>query len=135
MDQANLAEVLVNANETEREGLLSQHVELADVKLAWTLKAIYDHVESTDPALATQVSQALSSLAKVTADLEVNAIAAWTEAMVALDDGQMEAAIHRLDHSEAQFLSLGQSVPAAFTQVSKLRALAMQGQYVEAIEC
>ena len=135
MDQANLAEVLVTANETEREGLLSQHVELADVKLAWTLKSIYDHVESTDPIRAAQVSQALASLAKVTADLEVRAIADWTEGMVALDDGQMEAAITRLDSSEAQFRSLGQSVPAAFTQVSKLRALAMQGRYEEAVEC
>jgi CHAT domain-containing protein len=135
MDQANLAEVLVNAKETEREGLLSQHVELADVKLAWTLKSIYDHVESTDPARAAQVSQALSSLAKVTANLEVGAIAAWTEGMVALDDGQMEAAIIWLDNSETQFRSLGHSVQAASTQVSKLRALAMQGQYEEAVEC
>jgi CHAT domain-containing protein/tetratricopeptide (TPR) repeat protein len=135
MDQTNLAEVLVSADETEREGLLSQHVELADVKLAWTLKSIYDHVESTDPARAAQVSHALASLAKVTADLEVNAIAAWTEGMVALDDGQMEAAITRLDSSEAGFRSLGQPVPAAFTQVSKLRALAMQGRYEEAVEC
>ena len=135
MDQVNLAEVLVNANETEREGLLSQHVELADVKLAWTLKSIYDNVESTDPARAVQVSQVLASLAKVTADLEVRAIADWTEGMVALDDGQMEAAITHLDSSEERFRSLGQSVPAAFTQVSKLRGLAMQGNYAEAVEC
>jgi CHAT domain-containing protein len=135
MNQANLAEVLVNAGETEREVLLSQHVELANVQLAWTLKSIYDNIESTDPARAAQVSQALSSLAKVTTDLEVNAIADWTEGMVALDDGQMDAAITRLDSSEAQFHSLGQTVPAAYTQVSKLRALAMQGQYEEAIEC
>ncbi|HSL46877.1 MAG TPA: CHAT domain-containing protein [Anaerolineales bacterium] len=135
MDLANLAEVLINANETERESLLAQHIELADVQLAWTLKLLYDNLESADPGRAAQASLALASLAKVTADPEVSAIAAWTEGMVALDDGQLEAAITRLDHSEAQFLSLGQSVVAASTQISKFRALAIQGQYEEALQC
>src|SRR5687767_5256663 len=97
MDQANLAEFLVTANETEREVLLTQHVALADAKLAWALKSVYDNVESIDPDRAAQVATALSSLVKATTDIEVSAIAAWTEGMVALDDGQMEGAIAHLD--------------------------------------
>jgi CHAT domain-containing protein len=135
MDQANLAELLVTANDAEREHFLTQHIELADARLAWTLKSLYDTSESTDPARATQVSVALATLAKVNTDLEVSAIAAWTEGMVALDDGQMEAAIARLDNSEAHFRALGHSLAAASTQVSKLRALAMQGQFEEALQC
>ncbi|RPJ22516.1 MAG: CHAT domain-containing protein [Chloroflexi bacterium] len=135
MDQMNLAEVLVVANEAEREILLTRHVELADVKLAWALKSLYDHVESSDPARAAQVATALSSLAEATKDTEVSAIASWTEGMVALDDGQMEAALTHLERSASQFQSLGQFFAAASTQVSKLRALAMQGQYEAALQC
>jgi CHAT domain-containing protein len=135
MEQAKLAILLVTANEAEREKLLTQHHELADVQLAWALKSLYDREESTDPARASQVAVALAALANVTQDIEVSAIAAWTEGMVALDDGQIEASMTRLDHSEAQFLALGQSMAAASTQVSKFRALAMHGQFEEALQC
>ena len=135
MDQTNLAESLVSANESQRNMLLTQHVELVDVHLAWTLKSLYDNVESSDPARASQVSMALSSLAKVTLDTQVSAISAWTEGMVMLDDGQMERSITYLETAEQQFLSLGLPVRAADTQVSKLRALAMLGRFDEALEC
>ena len=97
MDQTKLAEFLVTADDNERQTLLTQHSELADIKLAWTLKSLYDTSESSDPARAAQVSIALSSLTKVSPDIEVGAIAAWTEGMVILDDGQMEKAITHLD--------------------------------------
>ena len=135
MDHANLAEFLVTADEYERQNLLAEHVELADAKLAWALKSLYDKIESTDPARAAQVASSLSSLAKFKEDLQVSAIAGWAEGMVALDDGQMEAAIVLLNRSEAGFLALGQSIAAASTQVSKFRALAMQGKYEEALQC
>lgn len=135
MDQANLAEFLVRAGENERETLLTKHIDLADAKLAWALKSIYDNIESIDPARAAQVSMTLSAVAKIKEDIEVSAIAAWTEGMVALDDGQLDAAINHLDNSQLSFLALGQSLAAATTQVSKLRALAMQGQYEEALQC
>ena len=135
MDQANLAEFLVSANENEREILLTQHVELADVKLAWSLKSIYDNIESSDPIQAAQVSMALLSLSKATRDIEVSAISTWTEGMVVLDDGQMDKAITHLETAETQFLALGLPVRAAATQVSKLRALAMLGRFDEALEC
>jgi CHAT domain-containing protein len=135
MDQANLAAFLVTADEAEREALLTEFATLADVQLAWTLKSIYDHTESSDPARAARVATALASLARSTSDHEVSAIAAWTEGMVALDSGQMQEAITRLDSSEAQFLALGHAIAAASTQVSKLRALAMQGQFDQALEC
>jgi len=135
MDQTHLAEFLVAANEHERNMLLTQHVELADIKLAWVLKSLYDSVESSDPARAAQVAMALSSLAEATKDPQVSAISAWTQGMVTLDEGQMEKAIVHLEAAEAQFLTLGLPVRAAATQVSKLRALAMQGQYEEALQC
>ena len=135
MDQTKLAEFLVTANENEQHMLLTQHIELADINLAWMLKSLYDNVESSDPARAAQVSIALSSLSKFTRDIEVSALAAWTEGMVVLDDGQMDKAIAHLETAEAHFFALGLPVRAAATQVSKLRALAMLGRFDEALEC
>ena len=135
MDQSNLAASLVTADESQRHMLLTQHAELVDVHLAWTLKSLYDNVESSDPARASQVSMALSSLAKVSLDTQVSAISAWTEGMVMLDEGQMEKSITYLETAEQQFLSLGLPVRAADTQVSMLRALAMLGRFDKALEC
>jgi tetratricopeptide (TPR) repeat protein len=135
MDQAQFAELLAAAQDHERQALLTHYAALADVNLAWTLKALYDNVESGDPARAAQVSGALSSLVNVIENTQVSAVAAWTEGRVALDAGQLETAIARLDAAEAQFLALGQPVWAAATQVTKLQALAMLGRYDEALEC
>jgi len=135
MDQRNLAESLIAASEDQCNVLLTQHVDLADAQLAWTLKSLYDNVESSDPTQAAKVATALSSLAKVTDDIQVSAVSAWTEGMVRLDDGQMENAIASLEMAETQFLTLGLPVRAAATQVSKLRALAMLGRFDDALEC
>ena len=135
MDREKLAELLAAAENAERQEILTQYAPLADTHLAWSLKALYDHVESSDLAHAARVAAALTALAEVTGDTETAAVAAWTEGMVALDDGQMEAALDRLNASETGFLALGQSVRAAATQVSKLRALAILGRYEEALEC
>jgi CHAT domain-containing protein len=135
MDQAKLAVRLVTATHEERHQLLARNAELADAGLAWALKSYYDNVESSDVARAAQVSVALLSLADFKEDAEVAAVAAWVQGMVALDEGRMEAALVHLDRSESQFLALGQSLPAAFTQVSKFRAYALQGYYDEALQC
>jgi CHAT domain-containing protein len=135
MDQARLAILLTTVGEPERQSLLTHYSDLVDADLAWKLKAMYEDVESSDPAGAARVSAALSSLVPVKEDTLVSAVAAWTEGIVALEAGQMEAAITRLDSSEAQFRALDQSVWAASTQVSKLRALAMLGRYDEALQC
>jgi CHAT domain-containing protein len=135
MDQATLVDSLVAATESERELLLNQYLDLADVRLAWALKSFYDNVESSDPAHAAQAAGALRSLFKAVPEIEIGAVAAWIDGMVALDDGQIETAIAHLDASEAKFLSVGHDLLAASTQVSKLRALAMHGQYEQALQC
>jgi CHAT domain-containing protein/tetratricopeptide (TPR) repeat protein len=135
MDQTILASLLVTSNDTEQQVLLTEHVELADVSLAWALKSLYDNVESSNPAHAARAAMALSALARFREDTQVSAIAAWTEGMVTLDEGQMEKAIAHLEAAERYFLNSGLPVSAAATQVSKLRALAMLGRFDEALEC
>lgn len=135
MDQTKLAEDLIAADMPDRLTLLSRYADLADANLAWMLKSLYDHVESSDRARAAQIVSALSSLAEATREAGIGAVAAWVEGMSLLDNGQMEESIRRLETAESQFLNLGMPVNAAATQVSKLHALAVLGFYEQAIEC
>jgi tetratricopeptide (TPR) repeat protein len=135
VDRVELAGRLAAANGAERALLLKRYSVLADVELARALKRQYDDTESNDPAYAARAVEALTALANTINDLEVRGLAAWTNGMVMLDRGRMEAAIGYLNEAEAQFMALAQPHTAAATQVSKLIALAMLGRYDEAIEC
>ncbi|HEY3082055.1 MAG TPA: CHAT domain-containing tetratricopeptide repeat protein [Chloroflexota bacterium] len=134
MDRAELAERLATAEEAERSALLAQHADVADVALARALKAFYDDHKTSQPARAVGAAAAARRLSAMLEDPEVEALAAWTEGMVALQvDGQMERALTLLDRAAARFEALGQPHTVAATQVSRLHALAMLGRYDEAI--
>jgi CHAT domain-containing protein/tetratricopeptide (TPR) repeat protein len=133
MDRAALATLLATTNEAERAKLLAANPSLADVGLAQALKALYDETESSDLALAAGATAALLTLAGLTGDPKINALATWTAGLTALDNGQMETALAQLEAAAAQFTALGQPLAAAATQVSRLRALAMLGHYDEAL--
>ncbi len=135
MEQAELAARLAEADEAERAELLAQSSTLVNVALAQALKALYDKLESSDPAQAAGAATALAAVAGVANEPEISALAAWTTRMAALDAGQMEAAITRLDDARARFDLVGQPQTAAATQVSKLYALAVLGRYDEALAC
>jgi CHAT domain-containing protein/Tfp pilus assembly protein PilF len=134
MDRAELAERLAGADEAERSALLIQQAGVADVGLARALKACFDQYKTSQPARAVGAAAAIRQLAASRADDEVEALADWTEGMVALQvHGQMERALGLLDRAVSRFEALGQPDQAAATQVSRLHALAMLGRYDEAI--
>ena len=135
MERAELAALLVKANDAEREALIDAHSALADVGLAYALKDICLEGWSTQPAHAIGAAAALRTLAGKKENREIVALAAWASGIAALVNGQMERAIAHLDEAEAHFIALGKPHTAASTQVGKLYALAMLGRYTEAIEC
>jgi hypothetical protein len=135
IDRTELAARLAAADDEQRAMLLVRHAALADVELARALKELYDDTESNDPTLAARAAAALTALAGVTGDTEVQALAAWTVGMSALDHGWMEEGMVKLDSAEVLFRELDQPHTAAATQVSKLIALAKLGRYEEAIDC
>src|SRR4051812_46166641 len=134
MDRAELAARLTTATATERSILLDRYAALADRDLAQALKALYLETNSSEPQRASGAAAALTGLASANADPEIQALAAWTSGMAALQiEGQIERAITRIDDAAAQFEALRQPHAAAATQVSKIYALAMLGRYDEAI--
>ena len=104
--------------------------------LARALKAFYDQHKTSQPARAAGAAAAARLLAAMRPEPEVEALAAWTEGMAALQiDGQMERALALLDRAAAGFEALGQPDTVAAIQNSRVHALAMLGRYDEALAC
>src|SRR5688572_17164087 len=135
MQHAELASLLVNSNDINREALLWENSTLIDVELAYCLKDICLEGWSTSPAQALGAAAALQVLAEIRPTAEIAALSAWAGGLKALIAGDMQTAITRLEESERRFLSLGKIHTAAATQVSKLIALSMLGRYDEAVDC
>ena len=136
MNPADLAERLALAGEAERARLLAGYDPLGRIELAQALKARYFDTYSSDPQQAAGAAVALASLASLAANLEIQALAAWTSGMAALQiEGNVDRAIVLIDEAAARFEAIGQPHTAASTQVSKIFALARLGRYDEAIAC
>lgn len=136
MKQEELAEQLVTADDIERRALLKRHAALLNVRLAHSLKSLFDDSKNSDPARAGRAVAALDALSHSTNHLEITALAHWTGGIFALlIDGQAERAIAELDQAAALFAAIDQPLMAGATQVSKLHALAILGRYDEALEC
>lgn len=135
MQHAELATLLVDSSDANREALLWGNSALADLELGYRLKDICLEGWSTHPRQALAAAASLRLLAQMRPSPEMTALSAWAGGLKALIDGKMQSAISELENSERQFLTIGKIHPAAATQVSKLIALAMLGRYEEAIEC
>src|SRR5574338_171340 len=134
MQPEELATLLVKSSNVNRETLLWENSSLADVELAYSLKDMCLEGWSTHPAQALAAAASLQLLAEIRPHPEIHALTAWAAGLKALIDGDMHLAVSELEDSKRRFLSLGKTHIAAATQVSKLIALSMLGQYEEAIE-
>ena len=134
MQHAELATLLINTSNADRETLLWENSTLADVELAYSLKDLCLEGWSTHPAQALGAAASLQLLAEIRPTPEIKALMAWANGLKALIDGEMQLAVSELEESERRFLSLGKTHVAAATQISKLFALSMLGRYDEAIE-
>ena len=117
--------------------------------LAWALKDFCYAAWSTEPQRTAKAADALRALSALSALCakggvgcepgthapEVQALAHWTAAIAHITRGHMTEATRCLDCAEATFRSLGQAGHAAQTQVPKIMALSMLGQYDAAVTC
>lgn len=111
---------------------------------AWALKNACYAAWSSAPDQVAQHAQALSEWAGQAAaqtDLpaavheELQALADWTGAIAHITRGRMQDAIDGLDRAAQALRQLGQAAPAAQTQVPKIMALSMLGQFDGAARC
>src|SRR5437016_479625 len=109
MDQADRVSRLVAASAAKRAALLAGHASQDGVELAQALKALYLDTYSSDPQRAAGAAATLAALASTNDHPEVQALAAWTSGMAALQlEGQVERAIALIDDAAARFKALDQ---------------------------
>lgn len=134
MNQVELAEQLVVAEDTDRVALLAHNPLLVDVELARKLKEHCYAAWASDPVRAQRAASALQIVARTSSDNQVQALSAWTAGIAALIDGQMEQALIQLDAAASGFELENQPYTVALTHVPKLMALAVLGRYDEAVD-
>lgn len=114
--------------------------------LAWALKDACYAAWSSEPQRAAKAADALHALrahapGRDATTLshpharELHALADWTAGIAHITRGQMAHAVRSLDLAAAAFAQLGQAAHAAQTQVPKIMALSMLGQYDAATTC
>lgn len=135
MNASDLAEQLASTDHEKQTELLRDHPHLTGIELAGALKELCYQAWLADPHKTRRIISALDLVAGVSKDPEIEALALWGAGIGRILDGQMRSAIRHFDSSEKRFLSLGRPVAAAETQVGKLYALAVTGNYEEAIGC
>ncbi len=114
--------------------------------LAWALKDACYAAWSSEPQRAGKAADALRALCTPPPKhdaiaraqphaRELQALADWTAGIAHITRGRMADAVHSLDLAAATFVDLGQPANAAQTQVPKIMALSMLGQYDAATAC
>lgn len=136
MNRQNVAKKLVSAKtERERAVLLRENFELADVNLAIELKEICYAAWTNEPTKAQKIAKAIKSLLQFKLENEIEAYAFWIYGIAEITKGKFAATIEFLDKSAELFISIGKFHEAAKTSVAKLYALAVLGNYEEAVKC
>ena len=135
MNPLELAKLIVDTPPELRIAVIIDHEPLPAVKLAESLQQMCYEVWTDDPQKVSAIADVLILVAERTQNPEVRAYSAWTEAIRALVDGDLELCIGWIDRSEAAFVTIDMQHLAAKTQTSKLYALALLGRYDDAVDC
>lgn len=106
----------------------------AALALGWALKRAAQQCWHSEPARAHRAAGGLRVLATAwPADEEIAALCGWAAGFAALVDGDMPAALQRLEGAAGRLQALGRPAEAAQARVPMLMALSMLGRPDEAI--
>jgi CHAT domain-containing protein len=135
---ADWARALVDATPPERPALAASQRRA----VAWALKDLCYAAWSSEPQRAAKAADALRALSEqgdgITArntQTEIEALADWTAGIACVTRGRLAEAVAAFDRAHDAFALLGHTDHAAATQVPRIMALSLLGQYDEAIAC
>ena len=136
MSYKKLAEKLIVATkESERRQLLKEISDDQFLNIAQALKDTYYDSWTNEPQRVLKASKALKTIIKLTTNKEITALYFWVSGIAFLTKGKLISAIESLNNASEIFISINKEYESAQTQVSKLYALALLGNYDEAIQC
>jgi CHAT domain-containing protein/lipopolysaccharide biosynthesis regulator YciM len=134
MQPKRLAKLLIDAaTSDERTALLTKHRKLANNTLAVEIREACIAAWSVDPTRVRRCVDAAEALTKFDKSEETHANGEWTRGIAAITQGRFANAVNGLSRADRLFEKLGLSVERARVNVAKLLALAMKGDYDEAI--
>ena len=133
MRRAELAKQLIDAEPKERTRLLAEGPKFADLRLAVAVRDECIAAWSSDPKRVTRCVAAAKALVKVNRDPLILANAYWTNGIGEIVRGRFGSAVAKLERASFAFENIGYEADAAQTMVARLLALAMLGQYDDAI--
>ncbi|HMT08442.1 MAG TPA: CHAT domain-containing protein [Pyrinomonadaceae bacterium] len=134
MQPKRLAKLLIDATAAdERATLLAKHVKLANGALAVEIREACIAAWSADPTRVRQCVEAANALEKIDKTAETRANGNWTRGIAAITQGRFANAVNALTKANRAFAKLELRVEQARVNVAKLLALAMKGDYDEAI--
>jgi CHAT domain-containing protein len=105
------------------------------VELAWALKDECQVAWTEEPPRTQRCAAVVEALRRRAPHAEIDAAAAWCGGLSLLAQGQMEAAMARLDEAHGALQALGQTQRAAQSQIPKVIALSMLARHDEALAC
>jgi CHAT domain-containing protein len=108
---------------------------------AWALKQRAQEAWTRDPAQTRSAADTLAALAQRCAPGAAGAepgntlaaLASWAEGLALLAEGELPAALARLQAAQGRWLALAQPLHAAQVQVAQLVALSLMGRFDEAV--
>jgi CHAT domain-containing protein len=103
------------------------------IELAWALKDECQRAWTEEPPRTHRCAEVVEALRRRAPHAEIDAAAAWCGGLSLLAQGQMEAAMARLDEAHGGLRAIGQPQRAAQAQVPKVIALSMLGRHDEAL--
>ncbi len=112
------------------------------VELAWALKDFAAALWNSAPQGTVGAARALDAMHDTLAPnapepvkTEISAIRNWVNGFADLTNGAMTRAIERFDAAATQFHSIDLDTPATHTQIPKIIALCILGEFKRADEC
>lgn len=105
------------------------------IALAWALKDECQVAWTEAPPRTQRCAAVFEALRRRAPHAEIDAAAGWCDGLSLLAQGQMEAAMARLDEARNALQALGQAQRAAQSQIPKVIALSMLARHDEALAC
>lgn len=135
MQPKRLAKLLIDAaTGDERSAFLIKHKKLANSELAVEIREACIAAWSADPRRVRRCVDALDALLKADRSTETKANADWARGISAITQGRFANAVNALYRADRAFAKLGMELESARVNVAKLLALAMKGDYDDAID-
>ncbi|MBL8180101.1 MAG: CHAT domain-containing protein [Blastocatellia bacterium] len=134
MQLKRLAKLMIDADTgDERRALLVKHKKFVDSSLSIEIREACIAAWSADPTRVRRCVEAADILAMVEKSEETRANGEWTRGIAAITQGRFAKAVNALSKADRLFAKLSLNIEHARVNVAKLLALAMKGDYDEAI--